>query len=376
MELIYFNVFMGGSIYENITSTFEANVNGLAPEKEYVVYAIGETADGKFTPLAKSFFTTPAHVEASVTATATIAEVNEWSAKFNVTLSEGAVGYKVGCWTKETVDYNPDVDWAYQVSILEGMATDPVFTLIDLMEESSYVAFFIAYNADGSYGAVSRVEFKTTPVTPVHNVAAYNALLGNWTLSYRDNQNTRYEDDIAITISENIAGKLLNIKGLLGAGGSVYGDSGDDTVVARYLEDGTIQIDWSRGVADISDYAQAYEVYCSLIIGNSIYYQGPQIWAENGVYHIGNPTDTANSGYAFGAWSKSNGEFAGIIGGAHYDVTMKKVADTSSASASTEKFSRQETVSPTWKAVTPARIEKSNLSPMQKSGFDKFTLVK
>lgn len=378
VELIYYNVFMHGGIHENVTSALEVPVGGLAPEKEYVVYAIGETPEGKYTPLAKEFFTTPAHTEATVTATATIAEIKEWSATFNVTMSQGAVGYKVGCWTKETVDLpgNAEVDWAYQVSSLQGLATGSTFTLPNLTEETSYVAFFIAYDANDHYGPASRVEFTTNAITPVQNVAGFEAMLGDWTLSYLDAQGSRHEDDITITISENIPGKLFNIKGLLGAGGSVYGGSGDDTVVARYFEDGTIQIDWEKGIADPSNYGQAYEIYCSLLVGNSIYYQGPQIWAnEQGTYKIGHQTAPADSGYAFGAWRKSDGEFEGVLGGAHYDVVMKKVVSNNS-NASTEKFSRQETVSPNWKAVAPVRIERSNITPVKKSGFDLQSLNK
>ena len=365
-ELIYYNVYKNGGVIENVTSTVEAPVENLAPESNYVVYAIGETADGKLTPLAKQFFTTTAHTEAAVTATATIAEIKEWSASFNVTMSQGAVGYKVGYWTKDTVDLpaNADIDWAYQVSVLEGMATGSTFTLINLNEETAYTAFFIAYDANNHYGPVSRVDFTTNAIVPAQNIEGYNAMLGNWTLSYIDAQNTKHEDDITITISENVAGKTLNIKGLLGAGGSVYGGGGDDTVIARYHEDGSIQIDWGKGVADPSNYGQAYDIYCSLLIGTSIYYQGPQIWAnEQGVYKIGHPSDPTNSGYAFGAWSKTTGNFEGVIGGAHYDVVMKKVVSKES-SASTEKFNRQETVSPTWKSANALRLEKNGFTPI------------
>ena len=377
-ELIYYNVFKNGGVIENVTSTVEVPVGGLAPESDYVVYAIGETADGKLTPLAKQFFTTTAHTEAAVTATATIAEIKEWSATFNVTMSQGAVGYKVGCWTKDTVDLpgNADVDWAYQVSSLQGLATGSTFTLPNLTEETSYVAFFIAYDANEHYGPASRVEFTTNAITPVQNVAGFEAMLGNWTLSYLDAQGSHHEDDITITISENIAGKLFNIKGLLGAGGSVYGGSGDDTVVARYYEDGTIQIDWDKGIVDASNYGQSYEIYCSLLIGSSIYYQGPQIWAnEQGSYKIGHPSDPTNSGYAFGAWQKSDGQFAGVIGGAHYDVVMKKVVSQNS-SASTEKFGRQETVAPTWKSATPLKLEKSGLTPVKENSFGLVSRIK
>ena len=371
MELIYYNVFKNGNVYENVTSIIDAPVVDLAPEKEYVVYAIGETPDGKFTPLAKQFFTTPAHVEASVAATATITELKEWSVKFNVTMSAGAVGYKVGCWTADIVNSpnNANVDWAYQVSTLEGISTEPTFDLSGLTEDTAYVAFFIAYDANDHYGPVSRVDFTTKAITPVQGVAGYEAMLGSWTLSYTDAQNTRHQDDITITITENISGKLFSIKGLMGAGGSVYGGSGDDTVIARYNEDGSIQIDWEKGIADASNYGQSYEIYCSLLVGNSIYYQGPMIWAnEQGTYKIGHPSAPADSGYAFGAWQKSDGEFAGVLGGAHYDVVMKKVSQSTS-SASTEVFGRKDTISPTWKSVGQLRLDKCGLTPVDQKDF-------
>lgn len=371
VELIYYNVFMHGGIHENVTSALEVPFGGLAPEKEYVVYAIGETAEGKFTRLAKEFFTTTKHTEAAVTATATIAEVKDWSATFNVTMSQGAVGYKVGCWTKDTVDHpsNAEVDWAYQVSGLEGIATGSTFTLANLNEDTAYTAFFIAYDANDHYGPVSRVDFTTKAITPVQGVAGYEAMLGNWTLSYTDAQNTRHQDDITITITENISGKLFSIKGLMGAGGSVYGSSGDDTVIARYNEDGSIQIDWEKGIADASNYGQSYEIYCSLLVGNSIYFQGPMIWAnEQGTYKIGHPSAPADSGYAFGAWQKSDGEFAGVVGGAHYDVVMKKVSQSTS-SASTEVFGRKDTISPTWKSVGQLRLDKCGLTPVDQKDF-------
>lgn len=371
MELIYYNVFKYGSVYENVTSIIDAPVVDLAPEKEYVVYAIGETPEGKFTRLAKEFFTTTKHTEAAVTATATIAEVKDWSATFNVTMSQGAVGYKVGCWTSDVVNSpnNAEVDWAYQVSGLEGIATGSTFTLANLNEDTAYTAFFIAYDANDHYGPVSRVDFTTKAITPVQGVAGYEAMLGSWTLSYTDAQNTRHQDDVTITITENVAGKTFNIKGMMGAGGSVYGGSGDDTVIARYNEDGSIQIDWEKGIADASNYGQSYEIYCSLLVGTSIYYQGPMIWAnEQGTYKIGHPSAPADSGYAFGAWQKSDGEFAGVVGGAHYDVVMKKVSQSTS-SASTEVFGRKDTISPTWKSVGQLRLDKCDLTPVDQKGF-------
>ncbi len=361
-DLIYWNVVTKGSVFENITETIEIPLGGLSPASDFVVYAVGETADGKFTHLAKQFFSTLEHVAAKVTATATIAEITEWTATLNIALSEGAVGYKVGYWAKSVVEANPDVDWAYQVSTLEGMATDETFTLVNLSESTEYVCFTLAYDANGAYGEVSRLEFATPAVTPDPNAKGYDEWLGNFQFIYYLNSDGQAvtEGGHTITISENIKGKLYNITGLYGDGGNIYGASGDDTVVARFNGEGNpIEVIWDKGVKDPAEWGQQYDIYCSLLVGKYIYLQGPQIWSNgDGTYSVGHISAPADSGYTFGAWDKATGQFVGTLPGSVFlHGNMKKVI-ASDASASTEKFYRQETVSPSWKSVNPLRLEK------------------
>lgn len=355
-------------VLENVAAgaTVNKEFNNLAPSTTYFFYAVGITAEGKYTPLVKKSFKTPEHVAAQVSATATIAEVKEWSAKLNIKLSEGAVGYKIGCWTKATYEHpsNANVNWAFEVHALEGMATGETFTLVNLNESTDYVCFALAYDASNNYGEVSKLEFSTTAVTADSTTKEYDNLLGNWVMEYTDSDGHRVtaDSDHTITITQNVEGKLYNIRGLLGHNGYVYNGTGDDTVIARFLGDGNgAAIDYARGVKDISGYAQNYEILCLLVSGTSIFFHNTSIWAKgDGTYGIGNPSDPTNTGYAFGVFDKSDGAFVGVLNGVFKDVTLKKI-EASGSSASTEKFSRQETVSPTWKGVAPARIEKHGL---------------
>ncbi len=364
-NVIFYNVVVvDPKAHENISAAFDVNFDSLSPATNYVVYAVGETSDGKYTHLAKQFFTTPEHVASAVTATASIIEVKDWTAKFNISLNgDDATGYKYAIFLKSTVDNNPTVNWADEVALYETFRTDAVLECSGLTESTEYVLATIAYDSNNSYGAVSMLNFTTTALVPDPNAVGYSDWLGQLQFYHYVNSGGQSVDGSSghtITITEKVAGKLYNITGLFGYGGNI-GDTGDDTVVARFNGEGNpIQVDWESGVADAGSWAESYNVHCSLILGNSVYLQGPQIWANgDGTYGIGHTSDIENSGYTFGAWNKSNGEFAGTLPGAiFYDGKMRRV-EAAGSSASTEKFNRAEVVSPTWKSVNPLQLNKN-----------------
>ncbi|MBQ7341703.1 MAG: hypothetical protein IJW42_00420 [Alistipes sp.] len=355
-ELIFLNVVKKAmSVHENVSAAFDEPLEDLAPASQYVVYAVGETADGKYTQLTKQFITTPEHIAAAVTATASIVEVKDWSAKFNITLSEGATGYKYAFFTKATVDSNPDVDWAFEVSSYDTFSTDPELSATNLKESTEYVLATIAYDANEAYGEVSMLNFTTTALVADYYAAGYDKFLGQWTVSYTGSDGTRFEDQHEATVSQVVAGKLYAIKGL---GGGGLGDI-DDTVYARFNGDGQPITIPDSEVLYAGQYDANYHILMTKIVGTTLYINGPSIWENaDGTYGVGEPSDPVNSGFGMSAFYKSNGEYAGSLS-LFTNVIMKKKNEYG---ASTENYSRKESVSPTWKSVNPLQLRKYNFN--------------
>lgn len=355
-ELIFLNVVKNAmSVHENVSAAFDEPLEGFAPASQYVVYAVGETADGKYTHLTKQFITTPEHVAAAVTATASIVEVKDWSAKFNIALSEGATGYKYAFFPKATIDNNPDVDWAFEVSSYDTFSTDPELSAKNLMESTEYVLATIAYDANEAYGEVSMLNFTTTDLVADYYAEGYDKFLGQWTVSYTDSDGTRFEDQHEATVSQVVAGKLYAIKGL---GGGGLGDI-DDTVYARFNGDGQPITIPDSEVLYAGQYDANYHILMTKIVGTTLYINGPSIWENaDGTYGVGEPSDPVNSGFGMSAFYKSNGEYAGSLT-LFTNVIMKKKNEYG---ASTENYSRKESVSPTWKSVNPLQLRKYNFN--------------
>ena len=351
-----------GRTQENVSAPFDVTFENLNPETQYVVYAIGETADGKLTHLTKTFFTTPAHVAASVTATAEVIEVKDWTADFKITLSEGAVGWKYALFFKTVVDVNPNVNWADEVASYDTYipSSDTELNCTNLKESTGYVLVTIAYDAKGSYGEASMLNFTTADVTADYNAVGYDDMLGEWSVSYTDASGTEMKDQYTITFSEQIAGKLYLVKGL---GGTNLGTTFDDRVHVRFNGQGKPLTMSTGRVWNGGDYEASYDVYFRLVDEKYIYASAPEFFDKgNGTYGIGASINPAY-GVALGAYKKSDGAFAGTLG-VFFNMTMRKI-EQSGSSASTEKFSRQETVSPTWKSITPLRLDKVRYTPAQ-----------
>ncbi|MBQ2703397.1 MAG: hypothetical protein IJF63_06015, partial [Alistipes sp.] len=360
VELIFWNVVKNAnSVHENVSAAFDEPLEGFAPASQYVVYAVGETADGKYTHLTKQFITTPEHVAAAVTATAEAVEVKDWTAKFNITLSEGATGYKYAFFTKATYDNNPTVDWAHEVSTFDTFSTNTELNAKNLTENTEYVLITIAYDANDTYGAASMLNFTTTDLVADYNVVGYDKFLGQWTVSYTDSDGTRFEDQHEATVSQVVAGKLYAIKGLGGGGlGQI-----DDTVYARFNGDGQPITIPDSEVLYAGQYDANYHILMTMIIGGNLYINGPSIWENaDGTYGVGEPSDPVNSGFGMSAFYKSNGEYAGSLT-LFKNVIMKK---RSEYGASTEKFNRQETVSPNWKSANTPRLQSYGLKAVDK----------
>ncbi|MBQ3246974.1 MAG: hypothetical protein IJB08_02940, partial [Alistipes sp.] len=101
----------------------------------------------------------------------------------------------------------------------------------------------------------------------------------------------------------------------------------------------------------------------TMIIGSNLYINGPSIWENaDGTYGVGDPSDPVNSGFGMSAFYKSNGEYAGSLT-LFKNVIMKK---RSEYGASTEKFNRQETVSPNWKSANTPRLQSYGLKAVDK----------
>ena len=355
-----------GRIQENVSAPFDVTFENIYPETQYVVYAIGETADGKLTHLTKTFFTTPAHVAASVTATAEAVEVKDWTADFKITLSEGAVGWKYALFFKTVVDVNPNVNWADEVASYDTFipSSDTELNCTNLKDNTNYVLITIAYDANNSYGEASMLNFTTANVTADYNAVGYDDMLGEWSVSYTDASGTEMKDQFTITFSEQIAGKLYLVKGL---GGTNLGTTFDDRVHVRFHGQGKPLTMSTGRVWNGGDYEASYDVYFRLVDAQYIYASAPEFFDKgNGIYGIGASINPAY-GVALGAYAKSNGEFAGTLG-VFYNMTMRKI-EQSSYSTSTEKFNRQETVSPTWKSANAPRLERNGITPVNSNAL-------
>ncbi|MBE6211463.1 MAG: hypothetical protein E7130_07560 [Rikenellaceae bacterium] len=355
-EVIFLNVVKKAmSVHENVSAAFDEPLEGFAPASQYVVYAVGETADGKYTHLTKQFITTPEHIAAAVTATASIVEVKDWSAKFNIALSEGATGYKYAFFPKATVDNNPDVDWAFEVSSYDTFRTDPELSATNLTESTEYVLATIAYDANEAYGEISMLNFTTTALVADYYAVGYDKFLGQWTVSYTDSDGTRFEDQHEATVSQVVAGRLYAIKGLGGGGlGQI-----DDTVYARFNGDGQPITIPDSEVLYAGQYDESYHILLTMLVGNTLYTNGPSFWENaDGTFGVGDPGDPVNSGFTVSAFYKSNGGYAGTLS-LFTNVIMKKKNEYG---ASTENYSRKESVSPTWKSVNPLQLRKYNFN--------------
>ena len=204
------------------------------------------------------------------------------------------------------------------------------------------------------------LNFTTADVTADYNAVGYDDMLGEWSVSYTDASGTEMKDQYTLTFSEQIAGKLYLVKGL---GGTNLGTTFDDRVHVRFNGQGKPLTMSTGRVWNGGDYEASYDVYFRLVDEKYIYASAPEFFDKgNGTYGIGASINPAY-GVALGAYKKSDGAFAGTLG-TFYNMTMRKI-EQSGSSASTEKFSRQETVSPTWKSITPLRLDKVRYTPAQ-----------
>ena len=349
-----------GRIQENVNAPFDVTFENLYPETQYVVYAIGETADGKYTQLARKFFTTPAHAAAAVTATAEAIEINDWTADFKITLSNGAIGWKYALFLKSAVDANPNVNWADEVASYStySPSSDTELNCSGLKENTGYVLVTIAYDANNTYGDASMLNFTTKVLTADYNAVGYDKFLGQWAVSYTDDKEQVMTDQFTITFENLMPGKLYTVKGL---GGQGLGATFDDSIQVRFNGDGKPLTMSSGRVANGGEYEQSYDIYFRLIDTEYIYSNTPEFFDKgNGIYGIGLSSDSS-FGVALGAYRKSDGTFAGVLN-TFNNMTMRKI-EASGTSVSTEKFNRQETVSPTWKSNNAPRLMRSNLIP-------------
>ena len=208
------------------------------------------------------------------------------------------------------------------------------------------------------FGLYKKVVDPPFPEKTGHNAAGFKEMLGQWAVSYIDSKGQQMTDQYTITFTELFPGKLYTVKGL---GGQGLDPTFDDSVQVRFNGEGKPLTMSSGRVANGGQYEQSYDVYFRLVDEQYIYASAPEFFDKgNGTYGIGASINPAY-GVALGAYAKSNGEFAGTLG-VFFNMTMRKI-EQSGSSASTEKFSRQETVSPTWKGVQPLRLEKNRFTP-------------
>lgn len=326
--------------------------NNLTPDTSYYIYVVAISTEGNYSHLTKKLVATPAHETSAATATLAPVSISDFSAKFSITLSEGSTGYKYAYFPKAEINNDNIAAYANEIHLQSStLHTESEILLRTLTEKTEYSLLVIAYDTGNNYGELARCDFTTTDIVADANVPGYSNMLGEWAVSYYNNNDVLHSNAFVISFEQDIEGKTYTIKGLSGAGVNAEDSGIYDAVSARfYGSDHPINIDGSRNVVMNEDMSQTYDIHCNSIEGQKLFYKGPQIWDNgDGSYSIGVYGSTNLNGYTFGVFDKS-GNFVGTYAVLAYNVTIRR-AVSSEQTSTTEAFSRGDTLTPTWSSL-------------------------
>ena len=192
---------------------------------------VAESSDGKISLLQSLEFSTPEHVASDALVTISENSVEDIRASFNIAMNSSAVSYKAMSLTEQR--YNELAGEG--LADIVAMSTpepieDPVYTVTDLSPETDYVLVAVAYDAEGVYGSLSVLPFRTTAYIAVED-PVYDSFIGEWAVDYVDyNTGAGVSDGFRVTISPDVEGKTFIIDGL--AGGA------SNPVVAEFVDNG------------------------------------------------------------------------------------------------------------------------------------------
>lgn len=207
------------------------DIINLLPGLDYWLLYVAESADGRISALQIIEFSTPEHVASDALVTISENSVEDIRASFNIAMNSSAVNYKAVLLTAQR--YNELVEDGLAaivaVDVSEPM-TDAVYTVTGLSPETDYVLAAVAFDAEGVYGSLSVLPFRTTAYIAVED-PVYDSFIGEWAVDYVDyNTGAGVSDGFRVTISPDVEGKTFLIDGLIGGA--------SNPVVAEFVDNG------------------------------------------------------------------------------------------------------------------------------------------
>lgn len=211
--------------------------NGLIPNTKYhLIYTVtdgicwGMFSDvyTRYSPVQEHVFTTPAHIPSAATVTLAESEVADYTASISAAASDGSTKIKY-LYTDDTYEYSADEVAAYGIELPLDGGNSVEIRLENLMADTTYHIYAVAYDENDSYGALSSLTFKTQPLTPVED-PEYAKFIGTYILTVGKGSTPSPR---IVTVSEDVKGRTFKIKGLINP--SLIQQYGlDDTVSARF----------------------------------------------------------------------------------------------------------------------------------------------
>lgn len=213
--------------------TGRLEITDMMPGRDYWLLYVAESADGRISVLQMFEFSTPEHVASDALVTISENSVEDIRASFNIAMNSSAVSYKAMSLTEQRYNELAGEGLADIVAAdVSELMTDPVYTVTGLSPETDYVLAAVAYDAEGVYGSLSVLPFRTTAYIAVED-PVYDSFIGEWAVDYVDyNTGAGVSDGFRVTISPDVEGKTFIIDGLVGGA--------RNPVVAKFANNGLL----------------------------------------------------------------------------------------------------------------------------------------
>ncbi len=218
--------------------------NLLPNTKYHLVYTVTDGINSgmfsdvytRYAPVREYEFTTPAHVPSAATVTLSEPVASDYSAEFTATAGEGVTKIKY-LYTMYQTAYSADDIAAYGTEAALGSNESTVIKMSDLLAETTYYIYAVAYDENSSYGVLSTLTLTTLAPIPVDD-PEYAKFVGTYTLTLGSGTNPTPR---TVTISEDVKGKTFKVKGLI-----------NPSIVAQYSLDDTVEATFNNGEICIS----------------------------------------------------------------------------------------------------------------------------
>lgn len=185
----------------------------------------------RYAPIQEYEFTTPAHVPSAATVTLSEPDAADYSAEFKATAGDGVTKIKYICNTYAN-GYSADEIALYGDELTLGSNESTTIKLYNLLPETTYYIYAVAYDENDSYGVLSSLTFTTLAPIPVDD-PEYAKFIGTYTLTLNSGTNPAAR---TVTVSEDVKGKTFKVKGLM-----------NPSIVAQYGLDDTVDATFNNG---------------------------------------------------------------------------------------------------------------------------------